>query len=114
MYTTHFNPSTPTLSQILYIVATTSTRIRLFSWNQPKIHVPLHQLFDSYVSSFLIMIFGFWLVMEKGSQCEPYFFSIHLQLLQSRGLFFIIIVLRLNESYWLSFGQLTMFCLKFC
>ena len=26
------------------------------------------------------MIFGFWLVMEKGSQwCEPYFFSIHLQ-----------------------------------
>ena len=70
MYTTHFNPSTPTLSQILYIVATTSTRIRLFSWNQPKIHVPLHQLFDSYVSSFLIMIFGFWLVMEKGSQCD--------------------------------------------
>lgn len=73
MYTTHFNPSTPTLSQILYIVATTSTRIRLFSWNQPKIHVPLHQLFDSYVSSFLIMIFGFWLVMEKGSQLRTLF-----------------------------------------
>jgi hypothetical protein len=49
MYTTHFNPSSPTLSQILYIVATTSTRIWLISWNQPKIPVPLHQLFESYV-----------------------------------------------------------------
>ena len=49
-------PSTPTLSQILYPVATTSTRIWLISWNQPKIPVPLHQLFDSYVSSFLLHI----------------------------------------------------------
>ena len=53
MYTTHFNPSSPTLSQILDPVVTTSIRIRLISWNQPKIPVPLHQLFDSYVSSFL-------------------------------------------------------------
>ena len=49
-------PSTPTLSQILYPVATTSTRIWPFSWNQPKIPVPLHQLFESYVSSFLLHI----------------------------------------------------------
>ena len=34
----------PTLSQITSLVATTSTRIRLISWNQPKIPVPLHQL----------------------------------------------------------------------
>ena len=46
MYTTHFNPSSPTLSQILSPVATTSTRIWQISWNQPKIPVPLHQLFD--------------------------------------------------------------------
>ena len=36
-------PYSPTLSQILYPVATTTTRIRLYSWNQPKIPVPLHQ-----------------------------------------------------------------------
>ena len=36
--------SSPTLSQIAPLVATTSTRIRLISWNQPKIPVPLQQL----------------------------------------------------------------------
>jgi len=36
-------PSSPTLSQILYPVATTPTRIKQISWNQPKIHVPLQQ-----------------------------------------------------------------------
>ena len=37
-------PSTPTLSQSHSFVATTPTRIRLISWNQPQIPVPLHQL----------------------------------------------------------------------
>ena len=50
-------PSTPTLSQILYPVATTPTRIWLISWNQPKITVSLHQLFESYVCSFCINLF---------------------------------------------------------
>ena len=36
-------PYSPTLSQILYPVATTSTRIKQISWNQPKISVPLHR-----------------------------------------------------------------------
>ena len=57
-------PSTPTLSQILYPVATTPTRIRLISWNQPKITVSLHQVFESYFCSFLHKsILVIWLVM---------------------------------------------------
>jgi len=36
-------PSSSTLSRITPLVATTPTRIWLFSWNQPKIPVPLHQ-----------------------------------------------------------------------
>ena len=57
-------PSTPTLSQILSPVATTSTRIRLISWNQPKITVSLHQVFESYFCSFLHKsILVIWLVM---------------------------------------------------
>ena len=31
-------------------VATSRRRKRLIIWNQPKITLPLHQLFDSYVS----------------------------------------------------------------
>ena len=42
-FTTHSNPSSPTLSQSHSPVATTSTRIRQISWNQPKIPVPLQQ-----------------------------------------------------------------------
>ena len=36
-------PYPPTLSQIISLVATTSTRNRLNFWNQPKIPVPLQQ-----------------------------------------------------------------------
>ena len=43
-------------------------KITLFCFDCIRLALSLHQLFDSYVSSFLIMIFGFWLVMEKGSQ----------------------------------------------
>ena len=57
-------PSTPTLSQSLSFVATTPTRIRQISWNQPKIPVPLQQLFESYFCSFLHKsILVIWLVM---------------------------------------------------
>ena len=59
-----FQPSTPTLSQIPDPVATTSTRIWLIFWNQPKIPVPLQQLFESYFCSFLHKsILVIWLVM---------------------------------------------------
>ena len=70
-------PSTPTLSQIPDPVATTSTRIRLISWNQPKIPVPLHQLFEYCFCSFLHKsIFGYWyfgLETKKGSQRRAFF-----------------------------------------
>ena len=57
-------PSTPTLSQIPDPVATTPTRIWPFSWNQPKIPVPLHQLFEYCFCSFLHKsILVIWLVM---------------------------------------------------
>jgi hypothetical protein len=50
LFTTRFNNLHPTLSQIAPLVATTSSRIWLILWNQPKIPVPLYQLFESYVS----------------------------------------------------------------
>ena len=61
-------PIYPTLSQSHFLVATTSTRIWLIIWNQPKIPVPLHQLFESYVCSFCINLFWllvFWFRNEK-------------------------------------------------
>ena len=42
-FTTHSNPSSPTLSQITPPVATTPTRNRQISWNQSKITVSLQQ-----------------------------------------------------------------------
>ena len=39
----NLTPHPPTLSQIHSSVATTPTRIRLFSWNQQFFIVPLHQ-----------------------------------------------------------------------
>ena len=49
------------LSQSHSLVATTSTRFWLISWNQQFFIVPLHQLFESYVCSFCIFVLGYWL-----------------------------------------------------
>jgi len=62
-YTTHSKLYSPTLSQYVPPVATTPTRNWLISWNQPKIIIPLHQSFESYVCSFFIFVLGYWLVM---------------------------------------------------
>ena len=70
-----FSPSSPTLSQSLSFVATTSTRIKQISWNQPKNPVPLHQVFESYVS-FSIFVLGYWLFglkKKKARSGGPYF-----------------------------------------
>ena len=63
-FTTHSTPSSPTLSQSHSLVATTSTRIRLFSWNQPKIPVPLQPVKDHTLVVFSYIYFGYWLVIK--------------------------------------------------
>ena len=78
-FTTHSNPSSPTLSPIHSLVATTSTRIWLIIWNQPKIPVPLHQLFESYVCSFCINLFWllvFWFRNEKRLAAAGFFYAL--------------------------------------
>ena len=59
------------------LVATTSTRIWLISWNQPKIPVPLQQLFESCFCSFLrksiISYWYFGLETKKARSGEPLF-----------------------------------------
>ena len=71
-------PIYPTLSQSHFLVATTSTRIWLIIWNQPKIPVPLHQLFESYVCSFLhksILVIGILVKKRKKARSgEPYLY----------------------------------------
>ena len=48
-FTTLTNPYSPILSQNTKPVATTQTRIKLFSWNETKITLSLHQFkFHTY------------------------------------------------------------------
>ena len=79
LFTTISAPSSPTLSQSHSFVATTPTRIRLFSWNQPQIPVPLQQLFEYCFCSFLHKsIFGYWyfgLETKKARSGEPSFMT---------------------------------------
>ena len=93
-----FSPSSPTLSQSHPFVATTSTRIWLISWNQPKIPLPLLSLrqaapqqskasFDCIrlalsLHQFHTFVLGYWLFgnvsyeLARGSlRSEPFCYS---------------------------------------
>ena len=62
----NLTPHPPTLSYIIPPVATTPTRIRLISWNQPKILLPLQQLsyFHTLFVHFCINLV-FWLLVSN-------------------------------------------------